>query len=253
MVNKTLLILILVLVSSVAHANQDKVGVLYDKITTLVFDEEILDVELGSQAYHVKVKGRYLLLRAKNKEVAPTSLFVRYRKKTQHYYVAEILPDVKAPLQYAIQAMTEKKRAKPDQEMSSLFKDTNQEYFDIGVIQHGVKVILNKILHVADSTYIQVFVENTASIDLCLEQWTFEYITVLNRGIFKKKRKRKLAEPIIAPNSIMIPAKSAQYVVFSIPTYMSTEGLEVSLEENNGERRFKFLIPNKVLLKAKKK
>lgn len=252
MIHKVLLIFICFIGLPVAYADQDRIGVLHDKISTLVFNEEIVDVELGSQAYHVKVKGRYLLLRAKNKDVPPTSLFVRYGKKTQHYYVTEIYPDAKAPLQYSVQIIDEKKAVKPDHKTPIPFTDTDQEYFDIGVIQHGVKTILNKILHTPESTCIQVFVENTSSIDLCLKQWTFEYVTILSRGIFTKKTKRKLVEPITAPASVIVPAKSAEYIVFSIPTYMGTEGLEISLEEGDGERIFKFLIPSKVLLKAKK-
>ncbi len=50
-------------------------------------------------------------------------------------------------------------------------------------------VILKKILHKKDNTCTQVFVENTSSIDLCLEQWIFEYVTILRRGIFKTMSK----------------------------------------------------------------
>lgn len=253
MVKRALLILTPLFGLPAAHAHQDRIGVLYDKISTIVFDEEILDVELGSQAYHVKVKGRYLLIRAKNKDIPPTSLFVRYGKKKQHYYVAEIIPDQKAPLQYSIQAENKKKEDDTDKKVSATFTDTTQEYFDIGVIQHGVKVILNKILHTEGSTSIQLFIENTSSIELSLKQWTFEYVTVLSKGFFRKKKKRKLVEPMMEPSNIIVPAKSNKYIEFSIPTYTSTEGLEVSLEESNGERGFKFLIPNKVLLKAKRK
>ena len=252
MVKRALLVLLLLCNLLVAHAHQERRGVLYDKISTLVFDEEIVDVELGSQAYHVKVKGKYLLLRAKNKDVAPTSLFVRYGKKTQHYYVTEIFPDAKAPLQYLIQSGHDKKEVDSHQNVATPFTDTTQEYFAIGVIQHGAKVILNKILHIKNATCIQLFIENKSSIELSLEHWTFEYVTVLRQGFFSKKKKRKLAEPITEPSNIKVPAHSNQYVVFCIPTYVSTEGLEVFLEASNGEHGFRFLIPKKVLLKAKR-
>ena len=87
------LVLSLACTAYVVFADQNKISISYDKITTLVFVEEIIDVELGSQEYDAKVKGRYLLLRAAKADASPTSLFVRYGKKQQHYYVAEILPD----------------------------------------------------------------------------------------------------------------------------------------------------------------
>ena len=253
MIRKSLFTFLFFLNFSAAQASQEKIGVSYDKISTLVFDEDIVDVELGSQAYHAKVKGKYLLIRAKSKDVAPTSLFVRYGNKPQHYYVTEIFPDAQAPLQYLVQAAAEEVPVEPKQETPTLFTDVKQEYFNIGVIQHGARVILNKILHTEDSTHLQVSVENTSSIDLCLEQHAFEYVTVLSKSIFRRKSKRRLAKPITAFTKFTVPANSAKYVVFSIPTYMSTSGLEISLEERNGERKFKFLIPSKVLLKAKKK
>ena len=254
MVRKSLFVFLFFLSLPAAHASQGRIGVSYDKISTLVFDEEIVDVELGSQAYHVKVKGKYLLLRAKSKEVAPTSLFVRYGNKPQHCYVTEIFPDAEASLQYLVQAVAEEAPVEPKQEKpTTLFTDVKQEYFDIGIIRHGARIILNKILHTEDSTHIQVSVENTSSIDLCLEQHAFEYVTVLSKGIFRRKSKRRLAKPITAFTKFTVPANSAQYVVFSVPTYMSTSGLEISLEERDGEHRFEFLIPSKVLLKAKKR
>lgn len=245
--------LFLFLSVAASHAQNNSIGISYNKISTLVFDEEIVDVELGSSEYHVKVKGRYLLLRAKHRNTPHTSLFVRYGKKKQHHYISEIFPDDSAPLQYLLQEDVGSNGDKTEPILDTIFTDNQQEYFDIGVIQHGAQVVLNKVLHTDNATNLQLFIHNTASIDLCLEQWTFEYVTLLRKGFFNQKKKRKLVEPITDPSNIKVPAKSSVYVEFSIPTYVSTGGLEVFLGESNGERGFIFLIPNKVLLKAKKK
>ena len=71
------------------------------------------------------------------------------------------------------------------------------------------------------------------------------------QGVIKKK-KGKLVEPIAYPDRINVPAKCGEHVVFSIPTYVSEGGLEIFLGENDGERGFRFIIPSKVLLKAKR-
>ena len=115
------LVLSLACTAYVVFADQNKISISYDKITTLVFVEEIIDVELGSQEYDGKVKGRYLLLRAAKADASPTSLFVRYGKKQQHYYVAEIFPDKQAPLQYSIPSKQPKQEISTDQERSSPF------------------------------------------------------------------------------------------------------------------------------------
>lgn len=158
----------------------------------------------------------------------------------------------KVPPRHLARVIDEEQVMKTEQG-GGLFTDTDQEYFDIGIIQHGVKVVLNKILCTKDSTCMQVFVENASSVDLCLAQWTFEYLIVLSKGVLKRKSKRKMVAPIVAPTSITVPAKRVKYVVFSVPTCTGTEGMEVCLEESDGGRRFVFLIPNKVLLRAKKR
>lgn len=251
---KKILLLILFL-GSVArsHGQGNRIGILSSKISTLVFNEEVLDTELGSQEYHIKVKGRYLLLRAKHRNVQPTSLFVRYGKKKQHHYVAEIFPDETAPLMYLIEEDSERKEVGPEQKVSATFTDHHQEYFTIGVSQNGIQVILNKMLHIDNTTSLQLFIKNTSSIDLCLDQWTFEYITTLKGVFFSKKKRSKLVEPISPPDCINVPAKCGEYVVFSIPTYVSEGGLEIFLGEEDGERGFRFFIPNEIILKANRK
>jgi len=234
------------------HGQSNRIGILYSKISTLVFKEEIVDVEIGSQEYHVKVKGRYLLLRAKHKHAQPTSLFVRYGKK-MHYYVADIFPDENAPLQYHLEEDIGGKEAeKKEEKVTPTFSENNQEYYTLGVISNGIHVILTKIFHTDNTTNLQLFIDNTSSIDLCLSHWTFEYVTILRKFLFFKKKKGKLVELIASPDSINVPAKSGEYVVFTIPIYVSEGGLEIFLGEDDGERGFRFSIPNEILLQAKR-
>lgn len=252
---KKILFLLFFFGGSVArlHGQSNGIGILYSKISTLVFKEEIVDIEIGNQEYHVKVKGRYLLLRAKHKHAQPTSLFVRYGKK-MHYYVADIFPDENASLQYHLELEEDigGKEAEKEKKVTPTFSENNQEYSTLGVISNGIHVILTKILHTDNTTNLQLFIDNTSSIDLCLSHWTFEYVTVLRKFLFFKKKKGKLVEPITSPDSINVPAKSGKYVVFAIPIYVSEGGLEIFLGEDDGERGFRFSIPNEILLQAKR-
>ena len=251
MIKKTLFLLLFLGSVARSHAQDNRIGILSSRISTLVFKEDIVDIEIGSQEYHVKVKGRYLLLRAKHKRAQPTSLFVRYGNK-MHYYVAEIFPDDNAPLTYNLAEDIGRKEVETEKKVTPIFAGNNQKYFTFGVISNGIQVILTNILHTSNTTNIQLFIHNTSSIDLCLSHWTFEYVTTLRKFLFFKKKKGKLVEPISFPDSINVPAKCGEYVVFSIPTYVSEGGLEIFLGEDDGERGFRFVIPSKVLLKAKK-
>lgn len=253
---KTLLLLFFWLSVASLHGQDNKIGVLSSKISTLVFKEDILDTEVGSPDYFIKAKGRYLLIRAKHNRVRPTSLFVRYGKHKDHY-IAELFPDENAPLKYYIG--TDPATAKAtvaDQEPPVLSsKNAKQVYYSIGVKQHGIKIILTDIIHTDNATYLQLFIDNHSSIDLCLSHWTFEYVTILKKFLFsrRKKKKSRLVAPIAAPAPIHVPSACGKYIAFAIPTHVSNGGLEIFLSERDGEREFRFVIPIKVLLKAKNK
>ena len=244
------LVLSLACTAYVVFADQNKISISYDKITTLVFVEEIIDVELGSQEYDAKVKGRYLLLRAAKADASPTSLFVRYGKKQQHYYVAEISPDKQAPLQYSIPSKQPKQEMSTDQERPSPFTDTQQEYFDIGVVKNGIKVIVNKLLLDEECIWIQLYIENNTSRDLYLDKSKFEYVTRVRRGLWSNEKKKRLIAPLVAVNSIVVLAKRGRYVAFAVPVPESEEGLSVCLEGKNSGEIFEFFIPNQVLKEA---
>ena len=185
------------------------------------------------------------MLRAQEESVAPTSLFVRYGNKPQHYYVAEIAPSKEAPLQYTIPLDTPKQAKNTSEERPSPFTDTTQEYFDIGVIQNDVKIILIKLLHEDGSTWMQLYIENASEADLCLVGPNFTYITTVRSGFWFWNRtyKQRLVAPKIAPNSIVVPAKRGRYVAFSIPTYVAQEHLVVSFEKRSEGKRLAFTVP----------
>ena len=244
------LVLSLACTAYVVFADQNKISISYDKITTLVFVEEIIDVELGSQEYDAKVKGRYLLLRAAKADASPTSLFVRYGKKQQHYYVAEISPDKQAPLQYSIPSKHPKQTTSTYQEKPSPFTDTLQEYFDIGVVKNGIKVIVNKILLDEECIWIQLYIENNTARDLCLDQSKFEYVTIVRRGLWGSEKKTRLIRPLVAADSIVVFAKQGRYVALAVPLPEAKEGLRICLEGKNTEEIFEFFIPDQVLRAA---
>ena len=247
------LVLSLACTAYVVFADQNKISISYDKITTLVFVEEIIDVELGSQEYDAKVKGRYLLLRAAKADASPTSIFVRYGnngQKEQHHYVAEIYPDQKAPLQYSIPSKQPKQTTNTYQEKPSPFTDTLQEYFDTGVVKNGIKVIVNKLLLSQGCIWIQLYIENNTSRDLYLDKSKFEYIQRVRRGLWGNEKKTRLIRPLLAADSIVVLAKQGRYVALAVPLPEAKEGLSACLEGKNSGEIFAFFIPAQVLRAA---
>ena len=256
MAKKLLLVLGCLVSVSKAAVIEGRIGVFYNKFTTLIFPEDIVDVEAGSSEYHVKVKGKYLLLRAKHKKVAPTSLFVRYGKRKQ-CYVVEIFPDQQGPLQhYIVEKVSSKEREKQESNanpIDSIFSNDEQEYFTLGIRENGVEIILTNILHVDQVTYLKFFIKNKASIPYSVAHYSFEYVTFLGGFFFFKKQKKKQVDAILLPPLIHLPAKCGTYFIFAIPGYASEGGLEVLFGENDGERVLKLFIPSTILLNAKRK
>ncbi len=243
-------------------AETERVGIKVSKPSVLSFSGEIVDVDLGNQDYSAKIKGKNLLICARKKDSYPTTLFVRYGDDKDSY-VAEIYPDDNAPLQRFIgghQPITgnpnkdwapQQQDVKPDNIFSP---NEEQEYYNYGVNKDNVKVVLTNIAHKGDSTYLRIFIKNNTTISLTISSFSFEYITYLRKFIFFKSKKTKVVTPIAAPSSLELGPNDANYFVFAIPTYTSNGGLEVFLgESDKGEREFKISIPNRVLLKDKRK
>ncbi|MHA7877898.1 MAG: hypothetical protein ACX93T_03185 [Bacteroidota bacterium] len=250
---KALLILCLSVSVVKSYGQNDSIGVPANKISTLVFKEDVVDTEVGSPDYFVKVKGRCLLIQAKNNRVQPTSLFVRYGKNKE-YYIAELFPNDQAPLKYHIgQEVSVKQVTVKEPSVFSVNKN-KQAYYTIGVKKNGIKIILTDIIHTDNTTHLQLFIDNNSSINFCLSYWMFEYVTVYERLLFYgRKKNRKLVVPTAAPDNVHVPAKCGKYVECAIPTHVSTGGLAVFLGDSDREREFRLLIPKKVLLKAKRR
>ncbi|XWN34655.1 MAG: hypothetical protein ROO73_05985 [Roseivirga sp.] len=255
---KKILVAILVLSPlSALTSEQDtllqKVPVLVSKVSTLVFPQEIIDVEMASANYHLKVKGRYLLLRAKSSTVSPSSIFVRYGKdKTA--YVAEIFPQEDAPLQLFIKALHAPTTAEKTQQVVApepIFSPyLPQHFFDCGTQGQGLRIILTHLMHTREATWIQLFVENRSSIDLVLETPTFEYHSWLRTSFFRRTTKAKPVEPLWAPSSFAIAHQQSAYVVFALPLYTATGGLMITFWETQGERTLQLFITARLLLNA---
>jgi hypothetical protein len=258
--NKIAITLLFSFLLSAIKAETAQIGVPVTKPTVFSFEEEIIDIDLGNKDYHVKLRGKSLLIFAKNKEAKPTTLFVLYGKN-KDTYVAEIYPDNNAPLQRFIKAQVHESATVLQQQLvekrvlKNVFSPSEkQEYFSYGAREQGVKVVLTNVVHQGDITYLRFFLENNTTTNLKLSHFGFEYLTYLRKFLFFKSTKSKVMEQIGSLPAIELAPSSSQYFVVALPSYTSNGGLEVFLgESGQGEREFKIHIPTKILLKAKRR
>lgn len=236
------------------YAQPAKIGVRASQFITLEFPAEIVDLEVGSPEYVPKAKGKYLLLKARHKKVAPTSLLVRYGEEKQGY-IAELALDEQAPMLVLIEATRKRPAGAPEkqQKPQEVVFDQDQDYYTIGLQKQGLSLIVTNILHQGSTTYLRIFIDNQNAIPCKLSQPSFEYITYLSRFLFFTKEQRKIVTPWQAPQQIALPAHSGAYFVFAIPAYASADALLVALGAQEGGKNYPIYIPSKVLLQAKSK
>ena len=248
--NRTWLLIACLLVGPL-YAQPAKIGVRASQFITLEFPAEIVDLEVGSPEYLPKAKGKYLLLKARHKKVAPTSLLVRYGEEKQGY-IATLALDEQAPMLVLIEESRQRPAGAQEKPPEVVF-DQDQDYYTIGLKKQGLSLILTNILHQGSTTYLRIFIDNQTSLPCNLSQPSFEYITYLRRFLFFTKEQRKMVTPLQAPQQIALPANRGDYFVFAIPAYASADALLVALGAQEGGKNYPIYIPSKVLLKARSK
>ncbi len=110
-------------------AEVEGLGVRTGQFTTVSFPDEISDLSLGSSSYAAHIKGRYLLIKAKSRQVSATSLFLRYGPDKQGY-TAVVFFDQRAPL--LVEVNKTPTVDTPEKESTVLFS-TVQDYHSIGL------------------------------------------------------------------------------------------------------------------------
>ena len=234
------------------YAQPAKIGVRASQFITLEFPAEIVDLEVGSPEYVPKAKGKYLLLKARHKKVAPTSLLVRYGEEKQGY-IAALALDEQAPMLVLIEDTRNSPAGAPEKQPQEVVFDQDQDYYTIGLKQQGLSLIVTNILHQGSTTYLRIFIDNQNAIPCKLSPPSFEYITYLSRFLFFTKEQRKMVTPWQAPQQIALPANRGAYFLLAIPAYASADALLVALGTQEGGKNYPIYIPSKVLLQAKSK
>lgn len=236
-------ILLSLLMAYPCRAGVEGLGVRTGQFTTVAFPDEIVDLSLGSPRYAAQIKGRYLLIKAKGRQVPATSLFVRYGSQ-QKGYTTVVYGDKKAPL---LVEVNKPRTVQADSGKSPLLFSNVQDYYSLGVKSKGLQVILTHLLHEGDKTYVRLYINNRRPIPCQLSAPGFEYLSRKRYLFFFSKYKGRVVELLEGPTDLSLPAHSSGYFLFVLPA-SSSDGLRISLQENADS--YQFIIPGQVLENA---
>ena len=242
---KAILLLLSFLLAYPARAEVEGLGVRTGQFTTVSFPDEISDLSLGSSSYAAHIKGRYLLIKAKSRQVSATSLFLRYGPDKQGY-TAVVYFNKQAPL--LVEVNKTPTVDTPEKKSTVLFS-TVQDYYSIGLKREGLRVMVTHLMHQGDKTYVRLYIDNRRCIPCRLSSPSFEYLTHQRYLLFFSKYKGLVMEFLEEPDDISLPARSGGYFLFVLPA-SSSDGLRVSLRERSGGPSYQFMIPGQVLEKA---
>ncbi|MEN0016670.1 MAG: hypothetical protein AAF706_03590, partial [Bacteroidota bacterium] len=210
---KAALLLLSFLLAYPTRAEVEGLGVRTGQFTTVAFPDEILDLSLGSSSYAAHIKGRYLLIKAKSKQVSATSLFLRYGPDKQGY-TAVVYFDRRAPL--LVEVNKTPTVDTPEKESTVLFS-TVQDYHSIGLHQKGLRMMGTHLMHQGDKTYVRLYIDNRRSIPCHLSSPSFEYLSRKRYLLFFSKYKGRVIELLEGPRDLSLSARSGGYFLFVLP------------------------------------
>jgi hypothetical protein len=229
-------------------------------ITVVVLAAKINEVNLGSEEYVAKVNHNYLLLKSRKKDAAPTSLFVTY-DDSQQFLHATLTYTIEPPKTYDLrgalsqgESLEEPPLAKPkpgEEKISSQviqriqsLELLPQAYKDLGIRRDGLTAIITHILADKDHYYLQLFIENSASVAFEVEEVTFDYVS--------GAQERLQAVPIYSPNEATVPARTCKTWVYVLASYAlkDKDKLEINCWEKKGARHVQLAIPSSILLNS---
>lgn len=255
---------VLLLLQSSKAVNTNRIYISVSKATVLIFSDPIDEIELGSSEYASKIKGNFLLIRAKKLNAKPTFLFVRYGNG-KNFQNLEICASNNAPMEYnmsdfvekgstSAKSKTSKKDSRPQEKQIRFMLNSKQKYFTYSKQEHGTQLTLLDIEHFDGNTYLKFNIKNKSSIDLDMQHISFNYYDIDKYlFLFSKRVRNKLVEPVIPPENVKVNASESKDFVFCIPTVKASGGLEVYFEEAEASKALSINIPHRVLLNAKRR
>ena len=217
-------------------------------MAVLIFDKAITRVYVGSQDYGAELKHNYLLIKSRQPQVPPASLFVIY-DQGQRFFHGLLQASTTPPQTYDLRGAPPLEPAGMQPPPSSALlqgihtiQALPQAYYDRGMRKNKLIAVLLNVLHDDAYTYLKVLLANDSSIDFHIEQVSFAY----------KDRAQLALTPALLPDVHRVPAHAQRTLVYVLPLYGTQEkgALLINWREENGERALALTLPASLLLNA---
>lgn len=247
-----------------------QVTVLMERSTVLTFPATIVDADLDSAYYALSIVGTNLLVKPKSPDAPMRTLLVRFGKDSATF-VADISPSIDAPSHWqwkdlvastnaSLNSAGEPKQVsdgnsppsqKSDTQAGKLFENLRQQYWNLGVQEGGVVILVPQIVLHGKETYIKIWIKNDTQTFLKLQTPSFENISHTWKYWIWRSKNSQPSALTVCPDMEVLP-KSQKSFIFAFPTFVTEGGIDIYLREDPSEglRNFKFNIPANVLLQA---
>jgi hypothetical protein len=247
--------------------------------TVLTFPEDVFNSsELEKSKYAMKVDGRNVRITAlaAATDTSMSTLTIRYGEKGKLVYVADIYPSEDSASHWewdwnrkclAVKEESTSIDSFPNQrqenisiasttsmtnsEAENLFKNLKQQYWDLGIQDHGMVIMVPQIVLHGKETYIKIWIKNDTQTFLKLQKPLFEVVSYNWKYLVWREKKAKSSEFFLCPEMEIGPREELSFI-FGLPTFITGGGIDVELREDprEGLREFKFNIPASVLTQA---
>jgi conjugative transposon TraN protein len=254
----------------------DTVYISYHKTVVLIFDQEIVHEDVGSDNVIMAKEGKILKIAAKTKNVHETNLFVetaggyysfivKYTdspapKHLTRYFKAEHAVYLKEPEKPKDSAdetnLTTKTKDVPAKELNencTIIELREKTISDVGIIHNKMSFLLTGIFYQDDRMYFKLEIENSAVINYDIE--LIKFVIRSKKGTLKQAAVQETElQPMYVFNDSISTIKGknklTKIFVFEKFTIADDKKLVVKILEKGGDRILQFNVDDNNILKA---
>ena len=243
---------------------EKRIQVPFNKTVVLVFDQDIVEFDLGSQEVLYKKEKRKVKLKAAVENFEETNLILEtyqgkfclftlcWHPNPEKIFFSFKLPAVDKASQKKSSSATATHQEDAFYKKCQLVLKTKRDINTIGEILGSVSIELENILADKDLLFFKITINNNSEIRYDID--------VIDFVISNKKKKRinqdESLQPIYSlhPGLVSVPAYCSlqQVLVFKKFTFTHKQRLRIEVRELQGGRSLNFILTTKQLLDAKK-
>lgn len=261
----------LVLPEQIFAQQQERIDTIYvsaSKTTTLMFPNEILLFDIGSEEFGGVKSNTLLLLKSVDVKANPTSILVQYGKddiyhgtlayketppKTFIDFRKVLVPKVPNEMRSSQKDSTKTLDTDiSEKRLNVLISDTKINYRTLAIRNDKMSLSLTDMMIDEESLYLKLIFMNENKLDYKIDFVEFIYAEPSESKELKGGYERKNVYPKASNKIEGVRGKDKRYLGFCIPRYaLSRNGfLTIVMREKEGSRMMELTVPFKEILLA---